>query len=171
MAALVLLAEWAIDAPGNILDDVTPAIGAHVVTSVMAFGFLALAGVYAVFVAVIDHFLRTHHLNRLIRALPALDVLESLLFTLVKLGFALLTLSLLSGFLFVDDLFAQHLAHKTVFSMAAWIVFGVLIWGRRYRGWRGRTAVRMTIGGVLLLVLAYFGSKFILEMVLDRHWG
>ncbi len=171
LAAVVLLAEWAIDAPGNILNDVTPAIGVHVVTSVMAFGFLALAGVYAVFVAVIDHFLRAHHLNRLVRALPALDVLESLLFTLVKLGFALLTVSLLSGFLFVNDLFAQHLAHKTVFSMAAWVVFGVLIWGRRFRGWRGRTAVRMTIGGVLLLVLAYFGSKFILEMVLDRSWG
>ena len=54
-------------------------------------------------------------------------IMTALLFTLVKLGFVLLTVSLLSGFLFVNDLFAQHLAHKTVFSMAAWVVFGVLI--------------------------------------------
>lgn len=171
LAAFMLLAEWAVDAPGNILENVTPAIGTHVVSSVMAFGFLGLAGVYAVFVAIIDHFLRHHHLNRMVRALPALDVLESLLFTLVKLGFALLTLSLATGFLFVSDLFAQHLAHKTILSVLAWVVFGVLLWGRRFRGWRGRTAVRMTIGGVLLLILAYFGSKFVLDVLLGENWG
>jgi len=171
LAALVLLAEWALDAPGNILENVTPAIGVHVVSSVMAFGFLSLAGVYAVFVAVMDHFLRRHHLNRMVRALPALEVLESLLFTLVKLGFALLTLSLATGLIFVNDLFAQHLAHKTLLSILAWVVFGVLLWGRRFRGWRGRTAVRLTIGGVMLLLLAYFGTKFILELVLGRSWG
>lgn len=171
MATLMLLAEWAFDAPGNILRDVTPGIGLHVVSSVMAFGFLALAGVYALFVAVIDHFLRQHQLNRFVRALPALDVLESLLFTLVLLGFGLLTLSLLTGFVFVSDLFAQHLAHKTVLSILAWFVFGTLLWGRRFRGWRGRTAVRMTIGGVLLLILAYFGSKLVLEVLLDKEWN
>lgn len=171
LATLMLLAEWAFDAPGNILKDVTPGIGVHVVSSVMAFGFLALAGVYAVFVAVIDHFLRQHQLNRFVRALPALDVLESLLFTLVKLGFLLLTVSLTTGFLFINDLFAQHLAHKTVLSILAWVVFGVLLWGRRFRGWRGRTAVRMTIGGVLLLMLAYFGSKLVLEVLLQKEWN
>lgn len=171
MTAFLLVAEWGINAPGNILEDLSPAIATHVVSSVMAFGFLGLAGVYAVFVAVIDHFLRAHHLNRLVRALPALDTLESLLFLLVKLGFAFLTLSLATGFLFVTDLFAQHLSHKTVLSLLAWVVFGVLLWGRRFRGWRGRTAVRMTIAGVALLILAYFGSKFVLEMILGESWG
>lgn len=171
LAGLMLLAEWAIDAPGNMLENVTPAVGAHVVSSVMAFGFLALAGVYAVFVAVIDHALRTHALNRLVRALPALDILESLLFTLVGLGFALLTVSLLTGFLFIDDLFAQSLVHKTVLSIAAWLLFGTLLSGRLFWGWRGRTAVRLTIGGVVVLILAYFGSKLILEAVLGRSWG
>ena len=171
LAVLVLIAEWAIDAPGNILEDVSPSVGAHVISSVMAFGFLALAGVYGLFVAVTDHFLRSHHLNRFVRALPALDVLESLLFTLVKLGFALLTLSLATGILFINDLFAQHLAHKTVLSIFAWVLFAVLLWGRRYRGWRGRTAVRLTIGGVLMLILAYFGSKLVLEVLLHEQWG
>ena len=171
LAAIMLLAEWAIDAPGNILGDVTPAVGAHVVSSVMAFGFLALAGVYAIFVTVIDQALRRHALSPMVRALPALDVLETLLFTLVGLGFALLTVSLLTGFLFVDNLFDQSLVHKTVLSIAAWLLFGALLGGRLFWGWRGRTAVRLTIGGVLVLMLAYFGSKFILEAVLGRSWG
>jgi len=171
LAALMILAEWALPAPGNILEDVTPAIGVHVISSVMAFGFLSLAGVYAVFVAITDHFLRRHALNRFVRALPALDVLESLLFTLIKLGFTLLTVSLLSGLLFVNDLFAQHLAHKTLLTILAWVIFGVLLWGRRFRGWRGRTAVRFTIAGVVLLGLGYFGSKLVLELVLGRNWG
>jgi ABC-type uncharacterized transport system permease subunit len=122
-------------------------------------------------VAVIDHALRRHALSRLVRALPALDVLESLLFTLVGLGFALLTVSLLTGFLFVDNLFAQHLVHKTVLSIVAWLLFGTLLCGRLFWGWRGRTAVRLTIGGVMVLILAYFGSKLILETVLGRSWG
>lgn len=171
MAGLLLIAEWAIPAPGNILANVSPAIGVHVVSSVMAFGFLGLAAIYSVFVAISDHFLRRHHLNRFVRALPALDVLESLLFTLIKLGFALLTVSLITGLLFVSDLFAQHLAHKTVLSLMAWVLFGVLLWGRRFRGWRGRTAVRLTIAGIAMLAMAYFGTKFVLELVLDKNWG
>lgn len=171
MAGLLLLAEWFLPAPGNILGDVSPAIGLHVVASVMAFSFLGLAAIYAVFVAISDYFLRRHHLNRFVRVLPALDVLETLLFTLINLGFLLLTVSLITGLLFVSDMFAQHLAHKTVLSIVAWVVFGVLLWGRRFRGWRGRTAVRFTLTGIAILALAYFGTKFVLELVLDRHWG
>ena len=171
LTTFMLLIEWSVPAPGNLLGDAGPAIGAHVVSSVMAFGFLSLAGVYAFFVALIDHFLRRHHLNRLVQALPALDVMESLLFSLIKVGFALLTLSLATGLIYVDDLLAQHLAHKTVLSFVAWLLFGVLLWGRRFRGWRGRTAVRLTIAGVILLILSYFGSKWVLEVLLGRHWG
>lgn len=171
MAGVLLLAEWAIPAPGNILQNASPAIGLHVVSSVMAFSFLGLAAIYAVFLAISDHFLRRHHLNRFVRALPALDVLESLLFTLISLGFILLTVSLVSGLLFISDMFAQHLAHKTILSISAWVVFGVLLWGRRFRGWRGRTAVRFTLGGVVILTLAYFGSKFVLEWLLHESWS
>lgn len=171
MAGVLLLAEWLVPAPGNILANVSPTIGLHVVSSVMAFSFLGLAAIYAVFVAISDHFLRSHHFNRFVRALPALDVLETLLFTLINLGFILLSISLLTGVLFISDMFAQHLAHKTVLSFMAWVVFGVLLWGRRFRGWRGRTAVRFTLAGIIILTLAYFGSKFILEMLLHQSWG
>ena len=171
IATLVLLAEWLLPAPGQLMEARSASLSLHVISSIMAFGLLSLAGVYALFVALMDHFLRRHQLHPLMRALPALDVLEALLFGLIKAGFALLTLSLASGFLFVDDVLAQHLAHKTLLSIFAWLLFGTLLWGRRYRGWRGQTAVRLTIGGVLLLALAYFGSKWVLEVVLARSWS
>lgn len=170
LAAIVLLGEWWLDAPGSLLDAGTATTHWHVVSSVLAFGVLSIAGVYAVFVALIDHFLRKHHVNPLVRALPALDTLERLLFRLISVGLVLLTVSLTTGLLFVNDLFGQHLVHKTVLSMVAWLVFAVLLWGRRFRGWRGRRAVRLTILGIVLLALGYFGAKAVLEVLLDRDW-
>jgi ABC-type uncharacterized transport system permease subunit len=90
------------------------------------------------------------------------------MFRVIAAGFVLLTLTLLSGVLFVDDLFAQHLVHKTVLSIAAWIVFGILLFGRWRWGWRGRRAVRLTLAGMAILLLAFFGSKFVLEVILHR---
>ena len=170
LASIVLLLELLISAPGQVLTPGSPEITTHILSSVMAFGVLSIAGVYALFVALIDHFLRQHHLNKLIRTLPALDMLENLLFQLITVGFVLLTLSLGTGLLFVNDLFAQHLAHKTILSIIAWLIFGTLLWGRRYRGWRGRVAVRMTLAGIALLLLSYFGSKLVLEVLLERSW-
>ena len=102
------------------------------------------------------------------RYLPSLQFMESFLFQLIGVGFALLTLSLTSGWLFVDDIFAQRLAHKTLLSIFAWIIFGTLLLGRAFAGWRGRTAVRLTLVGFSLLTLAYFGSKMVLEIILAR---
>ena len=81
-------------------------------------------------------------------------------------GFILLTLSLLTGAIFLENIFAQHLVHKTSLSLLAWIVFAILLWGRWRSGWRGRRAIRWTLGGFSVLVLAYIGSKLVLELVL-----
>jgi ABC-type uncharacterized transport system permease subunit len=170
IAVFAVGAEWLLDIPGAHLGEVSTEISAHILSSVLAFGVLSVAGVYALFVALIDHFLRQHHLNRLIRTLPALDILERLLFQLIGIGFVLLTISLGTGLIFVSDMFAQHLAHKTILSIIAWLVFGALLWGRRFRGWRGRVAVRMTLAGIVLLLLSYFGSKLVLEVLLERSW-
>ncbi|MFT5372650.1 MAG: ABC-type uncharacterized transport system permease subunit [Lysobacterales bacterium] len=170
IAVLAVGAEWLLDIPGTQIAEVSTEVSAHILSSILAFGVLSVAGVYALFVALIDHFLRQHHLNRLIRTLPALEILERLLFQLIGIGFVLLTISLGTGLLFVSDMFAQHLAHKTILSIIAWLVFGTLLWGRRFRGWRGRVAVRMTLAGILLLLLSYFGSKLVLEVLLDRSW-
>jgi ABC-type uncharacterized transport system permease subunit len=88
---------------------------------------------------------------------------------LIGAGFALLTLTLLSGALFVHNLLAQHQAHTAILSVIAWIIFGVLLFGRRRWGWRGNRAVRMTLSGMAILLLAFFGSKFVLEMIFHRN--
>jgi ABC-type uncharacterized transport system permease subunit len=141
----------------------------HIVLSLFSAGFLTLAAAQAVTLAVQDRLL--HAPGPLVDSLPALTTMEHLLFVMIGLGFSMLSLSLLSGLLFVDDLMAQHLAHKTVLSVAAWAVFGALLWGRWRRGWRGRTAIRWSLVGYAVLVLAYFGSKLVLEQILSRHWS
>ena len=110
--------------------------------------------------------LRRREFHGWLRALPPLVELETLLFRTVAVGFVLLTATLLTGVLFVQDLLAQQLVHKTVLSVLSWLIFGGLLLGRWRRGWRGTTAVRWTLVAMALLVLSYFGSKFVLELVL-----
>lgn len=170
LSVLILVAEGTIIAPAMELTKGSTGITAHIITSVIAFGVLSIAGVYAVFVDLIDRLLRRHSVNKLVQTLPALDTLEELLFYLIKAGFVVLTISLATGLIFVNDLFGQHLAHKTLLSLFAWLIFAVLLWGRWKRGWRGRVAVRLTLAGIGVLLLSYFGSKLILEVFLDRSW-
>ena len=170
LAALVVLLELVIPHQPFTLDNLSTGIAVHLVSSVLAFGLLSISGVYAFFVFVIDHFLRHHHLNPVVRNLPPLEVLESLLFRLIGVGFLMLTVSLVSGTVFINDIFAQHLVHKTILSILTWLVFGILLFGRWRYGWRGSLAVRLTLAGVALLVLSYFGTKAVLEILLDRSW-
>lgn len=154
-----------------VLQQLSWQLEAHILLSVLAYGLLALAAFQAILLAIQDYRLRHHRPGGLLRALPPLAVMEGLLFQTLVAGFALLSLALFSGLIFVEDLFAQHLAHKTVLSIFAWLVFAVLLWGRWRFGWRGRTAIRWTLSGFALLVLAYFGSKLVLELIKGVHWG
>jgi ABC-type uncharacterized transport system permease subunit len=140
----------------------------HILTSLLAYSILGLAVIQAVLLAIQDRHLHNRQPGGFIRALPPLQVMEALLFQMIAAGYALLTLALVTGILFLEDIFAQHLVHKTVLSIIAWVVFGILLWGRWRFGWRGRVAIRWTIGGFIFLMLAYFGSKFVLELVLNR---
>ena len=139
---------------------------AHILLSLLAYSILGLAVLQAILLSIQDRSLHNRQPGGFIRLLPPLAVMESLLFQMIATGFVLLTLALLTGFLFLEDIFAQHLVHKTALSLAAWLVFGILLWGRWRFGWRGRTAVRWTLGGFVFLMLAYFGSKFVLELLL-----
>lgn len=144
-------------------------MSAHILVSMLAYSFLNIAALQALLLALQDWHLRRRRAKGLIRSLPPLQTMEKLLFQLIAVGLALLSLSLLSGLLFVDNLFAQHLVHKTVLSMLAWLVFAILLAGRAIHGWRGQTAIRWTLGGFAALMLAYFGSKIVLEWILNRH--
>ncbi len=140
----------------------------HVGTSILAFSVLSVAVVQSLVLAWQESRLRHRHPGGLVRLLPPLQEMERLLFQMVRIGFLLLSLALLSGMLYLDDLFGQHLAHKTAFSLLAWALFAILLFGRWRWGWRGRIAVRWTLGAFILLLLAYFGSKLVLELILGR---
>jgi ABC-type uncharacterized transport system permease subunit len=140
----------------------------HVLISMLAYSLLTLASVQAILLAIQDSHLHSRHPGGFIRALPPLQTMESLLFEMIAAGFVLLTFALLSGFAFLEDMFAQHLVHKTVLSTLAWLVFGALLVGRHRYGWRGRTAIIWTLAGFVMLILAYFGSKAVLELILQR---
>lgn len=168
MAALALTLKLTLPAETHLPKDFSWPMRIHILVSMLAFSVLNIAALQAVLLAVQEWRLRTHHMSRFSRSLPPLQTMESLLFQLIAAGFLLLSVSLMTGFLFLEDLFAQHLAHKTVLSMAAWVVFAVLLWGRTVHGWRGQTAIRWTISGFAALMLGYFGSKVVLELILHR---
>ena len=140
----------------------------HILFSITAYGLLAMAAVQSLILAVQEYLLRNKHPVKVMRILPPLQVMEDSLIQLLAIGFFLLSLSLATGLMFVHDILAQHLAHKITFSIMAWIIFGLVLLGRWARGWRSQTLIRWTLGGFGLLVLSYFGSKFVLELILKR---
>jgi len=163
----------ATDAGHGFVEAVVPGweLTAHILLSMGAAALLFAAAVTALLLVFLDRRLRTRRIADLPSVLPPLDALEKVMFRLIGAGFALLTLALFTGFVFVTNLFTQHLIHKTVLSLIAWTIFGILLIGRFRFGWRGRSAVRWTLFGFGMLALAYFGSKFVLENLLGRHWG
>ncbi|MFK8042777.1 inner membrane protein YpjD [Congregibacter sp.] len=143
-------------------------VAAHVGSSVVAYSILTLAAIQAALLAAQDAQLKRRQMGGLLGVLPPLQLMESMLFELIWVGFAALTLSIATGVIFMQDIFAQHLVHKTVLSIAAWILFAVLLWGRHWLGWRSQTAVRLTVSGSTVLMLAFLGSKLVLELVLEK---
>lgn len=143
-------------------------VSLHIITAILAYSLLSLSALQALFVAMQDYYLHQHRPVKIMRWLPPLQIMETLLFQIMGAGFMLLTLSLMSGGFFLENIFAQHLVHKTVLSLLAWLVFGVLLWGRWKYGWRGRKVIRWILMGFLILMIAYFGSKLVLELILKR---
>jgi ABC-type uncharacterized transport system permease subunit len=143
-----------------------PSMQLHVLLSILAYSLLAIAALQAALMGYQNWQLKHKHQNLLMRTFPPLQSMEALLFELIWAGELILTLSLLSGFIFYDDFFAQKLLHKVVFSLVAWVFFGVLLWGRQVQGWRGKTAIRWTWAGFIAIVLGYVGSKVVLEFLL-----
>ena len=163
----VLVATFAPDTAAG-TTDATGGMLLHITSSILAYAVLTLAAVQSALLALQDHQLRNRHTRGLVQILPPLQLMESMLFELVWIGVSLLTIAIVSGAVFVDDIFAQSLVHKTVLTMIAWLLFSVLLWGRYQLGWRSMTAVKFTLGGFALLMLAFFGSKLVLELILGR---
>lgn len=140
----------------------------HIGSSMLAYAVLTLAAIQSAVIAVQDHQLKHRHTRGIIQVLPPLQLMETILFELLWVGVIMLTIAIGSGAVFIDDIFAQHLVHKTVLTIFAWALFSLLLWGHYQLGWRSQTAVRLTLAGFALLMLAFFGSKLVLELVLNK---
>lgn len=150
---------------------------AHMAVALLAYSTLTIAAFHAVLMALQES--RLHGLPRAanrdwltatLDRLPPLLTMEKLLFRLIALGFFLLSLTVLSGVVFSEELFGVPFKwdHKIIFTLLSWALFGVLLAGRYLRGWRGKTALRFILTGFTTLLLAYVGSRFVLEVILHR---
>jgi ABC-type uncharacterized transport system permease subunit len=146
------------------------AFTAHLVISLLAYSFFTIASLHVLMMALMERRLHRGNLPQFMQNLPPLLTMERLLFQIIFAGFILLTLSLGSGILFSEELFGKPMqfSHKTVFGIVSWIIFGAMLAGRALYGWRGRVAMRWTLAGFLSLFLAYIGSRFVLEVLLQR---
>ncbi len=140
---------------------------AHILFSILAYSTLTIAAFQAVLLWYQESLLKSHHPTGIIRAFPPMQTMEALLFEFLWAGLILLTLCLGTGFMFLEDMFAQHVAHKTILGVLAWFLFATLLAGRVMLGWRGRTAIRWTLSGFVFLMLAFFGSKFVINLVIN----
>ena len=180
LPAAALVAILPLLFPGSLvpMGGKSPLFSWHIILSTLAYSSLTIAAFHAVLMAIQEsrlHVLPAADARRswfasAIDRLPALLTMERVLFRLIGFGFALLTLTVLSGVFFSEELFGKAFKweHKTIFTMLSWILFGILLAGRRWRGWRGKTALSFTLTGFTTLLLAYVGSRFVMEVVLHR---
>src|SRR5581483_2649100 len=142
----------------------------HLMLGMSAYSLFTVAALHALLMTLLERRLHGGALSAPFSALPPLLTMASLLFRIIFAGFVLLTLTLATGFFFSEDLFGRPLRfeHKSVFAIASWFIFAALLAGRRLYGWRGRVALRWTLAGFVTLLLAYVGSRFVLEVILHR---
>lgn len=149
----------------------------HIAISILAYSILTIAAFHAVLMVLQESRLHTlpgpaqsGWFAMALDRLPALLTMERMLFRLIGFGFVLLTCTVLSGVVFSEQLFGEAFRwdHKTIFTLLSWGLFGLLLAGRKWQGWRGRTALGFTLTGFAVLLLAYVGSRFVLEVVLHR---
>ena len=147
--------------------DIHPALIIHITLALLAYACLIIAFLYAIQLSYINLRLKSKNASLLHSSLPPLMVVEAILFKLLLVGTVLLTFSLISGFMFLDNMFTKEQAHKTVLSLLAWLIYSVVLFGHAKFGWRGKAVINATIIGSLLLTLGYFGSRFVREVILS----
>lgn len=170
IAAVAVLAPLVVPPMHLLANTELLAFRMHLLIAILAYSLFTIAALHATLMSVVERRLHHVHDSKLVSNLPPLLTLESLLFRLLGLGFTLLTLTLVTGVVFSEEIFHKpaEFNHKTIFAVLSWIIYAILLGGRRLRGWRGRLVVRWTWFGFVMLLLAYVGSRFVLEVVLHR---
>ncbi len=160
-AAIAVLCAWLLRGPKDGVPNLTPGIIFHIIFSILAYSTLTVAALQASLLAYQEHKLKHHNPGNIFRAFPPLETMEHLLFEFIIAGMILLTLSMISGFIFFTDLIPHHVPHETVLSFASWLMFGILLTGRYFKGWRSQLAISWTLVSFILLMVSYFGSKLL----------
>jgi len=168
LAILCLLASTFIPSSYVPQSGYSPGVALHILLGILSVSIITIAAFQALLLSFLNKLLKQKQSFALVSHLPPLETMEVLLFEMLWFGLLLLTGVLVTGVLFMDDFFGQHLSHKAILSTISWVVFSILLWGRHQLGWRGKTANRWILAGFVFLILAYFGSKFVLEIILDR---
>ncbi|MBU1213799.1 MAG: cytochrome c biogenesis protein CcsA [Gammaproteobacteria bacterium] len=142
----------------------------HVLMAMLAYSLLTIAALHAGLISMVEKRLHHARLPKILKSLPPLMTMESLLFRVIGVGFVILTITVVSGILFSEQVFGQpfQFTHKVLFGLISWFVFGGLLVGHHFYGWRGHTAVRLTLSGFAFLLLAYLGTQFVLQVILQR---
>ena len=142
----------------------------HFLAAMLAYSLFTLSALHAIFMGFAERKLHQRAITKSLSTLPPILTMEALLFRMIFVAFCLLTVALVSGVMFSEAIFGKAMAldHKTLFAFASWGIFAALLVGRRIYGWRGRVALRWTLAGFLVLLLAYIGSRFVAEVMLHR---
>ncbi len=167
LAALLLALDVFVASP-TLPQSMDWQISLHATIALLSYSLLSIATLVAILLAIQERALRSHRLGRLLQALPPLTQTETLLFRLVRTGFIGLSLTLLTGTLFITDTHVEQLTYMIALSVLAWLIFAALLWGHWRHGWRGARAVQLTLLGMTALALAFFGSKLVLELLHRR---
>lgn len=170
LAAAGCLLLWLFPGQHLLANAASTAFRLHFLVAMLAYSLFTLAALHAILMAITEKRLHRGRLTPIFAGLPPLLTMEALLFRLIHISFALLTLTLASGIFFSEQIFGKALPfnHKTIFALLSWLIFAALLTGRHRYGWRGRTALRWTLSGFGVLLLAYVGSRFVLEVILAR---
>ncbi|MGB1189280.1 MAG: cytochrome C assembly family protein [Pseudomonadales bacterium] len=164
IAALVVLLQWSLPDSASLRVNVPPALSLHIVLSMLAYSVLALAALQAIYLTFFDQKLKLKQPTQSV--IPPIQTLDTLLFESIWIGLIALSLSILTGLLFMESMAVRGLLHHTILTAMAWVIFVILLWGRYQLGWRGSLAGGWTLAGFILLALGYFGSKFVVEILL-----
>lgn len=168
LSAVCVIGSQLLDEHRILGEQLTNGLKIHIVLSISAYSLLFIGTLQALLMRYQEKLLLAKKAILVMNILPPLQVMEHLLLRFIIVGFFLLSLSLATGLMFINDMFSQHLVHKTVLSILAWLIYGVLLCGHWFAGWRGKRITRWAVGGFITLLLAYLGTKFVLELVLDR---
>lgn len=163
----LLLSLYVEGGEATITTRLTADVAMHIFISILAYSTMIVATVQTLLLAFQNYQLRHKHPTGIVRLLPPLQTMETLLFELLWVGQVLLTLVIITGLFHINDIAAQHLAHKIVFTAVAWLIYAILLWGRHFLGWRGNAAIRWSLAGFASLILAYLGTQLVLQMLLQ----